>query len=281
MQVSLFLLAILMIEPNFPPPDPERGKRIVSDVIDLMKLQNNEATRSKVNRWLELTLGKAQRMNRLPWWFARRLFACIAYPGQDVFDLQGDIDKVIALFCEKKLKLKSIGFILECRAEGKLGKPLFYALHGGRIHLWPAPNDEVLLAITYAKPLTVEMVPVEWESCLIDGVIGFYGKYFDRSGLLENPDEFSQRFMAGIRASRSEHFDTESFDRHYETVITKPGLTSFQAYTEISMADYDNAIIAPSYNGKTGEIQILANKDEFKKNQRGISIAQIKGNRQP
>lgn len=266
-----------MIEPNYPPSDPERGKRIVSDVIGLMKLQNDESTRSKVNRWLELTLDKAQRMNRLPWWFARRLFACIAYPGQDVFDLQGDIDKVIALFCPKKLKLKPIGFILERRADGKLGKPSFYALHGGRIHLWPAPQDEVLLAITFAKPLSVETVPPEWEGCLIDGVIGFYGKYFDRSGLLENPDEFSQRFMAGIKASRSEHFDTETYERHQENDITKSGLTSFRAYAEISMSDYENAIIKPAYSGSPAAVQILANQQNEKDNQRGTPFAQNPG----
>lgn len=270
-----------MIEPFHPTPDPDRSKRIVGDVIGLMKLNNNEATRSQVTRWLQLTLSKAQGMNRLPWWFARRLFACLAYPGQDVFDLQGQLDRTITLFCPNKLRLKPIGFILEKRAEGSLGTPAFYSLHGARIHLWPAPKEETLFVITYTLPITADIVPPEWESCLIDGVIGFYGKYFDRSGLLENPEEFAQRFMAGIKASRSEHFDSESYERYQDFEITKGGLTSFLAYAETSMADYDNAIIKPAYDSVFGDIQILSNKDDFQKNQRGIPIAQIKGKNQP
>ena len=270
-----------MIDPGYPEPDPERGKRIVSDVITLMKLSNDESTRTKVARWLSFTLFKAQRLNRLPWWFARRLFACMVYEGQDVFDLQGNLDKIINLYAPKKLGMKPIGFILDHRAEHNyqfnLGEPAFYAIHGGRIHLWPAPEKETLLVITYCIPVTASIAPPEWEGCLVDGIIGFYGRHFDQSGMLENPGEFTQRFMAGIKASRTEHFDSEAFERQVHCDITHSGLTSFRAYAETNTPAPENAIIKPAYDGAPGQIQILADSELMKQNQRGTPIAQIPG----
>ena len=271
-----------MIEPQFPPPDPERASRIIKDVIELMQLSNDEATRNKVNRWLELTLYKACGMNRLPWWFARRLFACKIYEGQDVFDLQEGIDKLIGLYCPEKLQLKPIGFIIEQRSEWAYtynhGNPDCYALYGGQIHLWPAPKEETLFIISYAQPVKIEQVPPEWEGCLLDGVIGFYGQYFDRSGLLKTPEDFTQRFIAGIKASRNEHFDTEAYHRYHHAEIRKGGLTSFLAYAETSMVDYENAIIKPAYSDAPGKVQILADKEQD--NQRGVPFAQIPGDQQ-
>ena len=273
-----------MIESGFPAPDPERAQRVVTDVIDLMKLTDNEATRTKVSRWLQFTLVKARQLSHRPWWFARRLFACMIYEGQDVFDLQGELDRIITLHCPRKLSLKPIGFITDHRAANDYqfnqGEPAFYALHAGRIHLWPAPEEETLLVITYCKPVTVEMVPAEWEACLVDGIIGFYGQHFDSSGLLDNPGDFTSRFTAGIKACRTEHYDSESFERPSHLNLTHAGLTSFRAYAETSMADYSDAIIKPAYDSSPGSIQILADINEIKQNQRGTPIAQMPGDQQ-
>ena len=276
-----------IIEPQYPEPDPEREKRIVNDVISLMKLSNDEARRKMVTRWLEFTLTKAQRFNRLPWWFARRLFACMVYEGQDVFDLQGKLDRIIAVFCPLKLTIKPIGFIIEKRStshkyeRSNLGEPVYYALHSGRIHLWPVPDSAIMLAVTYSRQLSPDIVPVEWESFLLDGVIGLYGRHFDSSGLLENANEFTARFWEGLKASRNEHFDTESFERKDRDYPANQGMSVSQAYAEINSVDFENAILKPAYDGAPGEIQILANREKIQKNKRGTPIAQIPGDHQP
>ena len=276
-----------IIEPQYPVPDPEREKRIVNDVISLMKLRDDEARRKMVTRWLAFTLTKAQRFNRLPWWFARRLFACMVYEGQDVFDLQGNLDRIISIHCPLKLTNKPISFIIEKRSishkydRSNLGEPIYYALHSGRIHLWPAPDDEIMLTVTYSKLLSPDIVPDEWESYLVDGVIGLYGRHFDSSGLLENANEFTARFWEGIKSSRSEHFDTQPFERKDRDSPNSQGMTVSQAYAETNSVDYENAILKPAYDGAPGKIQILANKDEIYKSQRGIPITQIPGDRQP
>lgn len=276
-----------MIDPLYPPPDPEREGRIIADVINLMKLRNDEATQAIVRRWLQFTLVKAQRSSRLPYWFARRLFACLVYRGQDVFDLQGDLDRIIATFCPEKLTIRPIDYILEQRSNAysndrsNCGEPVYYALHSGRLHLWPAPEKPFMLCLTYSCPLTPDIVPSEWESFLVDGVIGLYGRHFDSSGLLEEASEFAARFWEGLKSSRSEHFDSETIERRNRAWPTDQGMTLSQAYGEISTAAFENAVLKPAYDSAPGMIQILGDKDEMPKNQRGTAITQIKGELQP
>ncbi len=281
-----------MIEPIYPPPDPERESRIVKDVISLMKLQNDKASTDRVARWLFLTLIKAQVYTRLPWWFARRLFACMVYPGQDVFDLQGELDKIISAFCPVKLNIRPMDYIINQRSSAHThqrndcGEPCYYAIHGGRLHLWPAPDEPMMLCVTYSLHLTPDIVPQEWESYLLDGVIGLYGRHFDSSGLLEKADEFVSRFYAGLKASRSEHYDSEAWERIDRANPTTRGMSASHAYGEVSSApiddqSFENAILKPAYNNAPGEIQILANKGSAQQNTRGTPITQIKGTHQP
>ena len=276
-----------IIAPLYPAPDPGRRDRIVQDVIDLMKLRNDDIIKTKVRRWLEFTLTKAQRFNRLPWWFAGRLFACKVYEGQDVFDLQGQLDRFISLFCPGRLRAKSMDYILQQRAEADYyhqansGIPKYYALHGGRLHLWPAPDSEMMLCITYSIPLTTEIVPPEWEAYLVDGVIGLYGRHFDSSGLLEEASGFEAAFWDGIKTTRAVHFDTEPTNRRDDANPRKLADTLFGAYTETNFTDYKNAIIRPAYQAAAGQVQILANAGEETSNTRGTSLMQIGGNQQP
>lgn len=276
-----------MIDPLYPEPDPEREDRIISDVINLMKLRNDDAMKAMVKRWLQFTLVKAQRFSRLPWWFSRRLFACIIHEGQDVFDLQGELDRIIATFCPEKLAVRPIDYILEQRANAythsrsNCGEPVYYALHSGRLHLWPAPEKSTMLCVTYSKRMTADILPSEWESFLVDGIIGLYGRHFDSSGLLEDASEFTARFWEGLKTSRSEHFDTTAYERFDRAWPKSRSQSSSEAYGEISTAAFDNAILKPAYDNAPGSIQILADRDEMAKNQRGTPFAQIKGERQP
>lgn len=276
-----------MIDPKYPEPDPNRAKRIVDDVVGLMKLNDNDAIRKKVNRWLELTLAKAKSFNCQPWWFARRWFSCMVYEGQDVFDLQNELDRIISVSCPKKLNHQTINYLSDRRAtaatyqRSNLGEPDCYSIHGGRLHLWPAPDKEMMLTITYSCKLTADIVPDEWEPFLLDGIIGLFGAHFDNSGLLREPNQFVKRFYEGLKSTRISHFDTEPNNRNGYSDVKKQGMTISQAYAETNSADYSNAIIKPAYGGILGSMQILADKDSLKSSLRSTPIAQIPGDRQP
>ena len=276
-----------IIEPLYPTPDDQRQDRIVQDVIDLMKLRNDDIIKAKVRRWLDFTLIKAQRFNRLPWWFARRLFGCKVYEGQDVFDLQGQLDRFISIFCPGRLRAKPMDYIIQQRAESDYyhqansGIPEYYALHGGRLHLWPAPDAEMMLCISYSILLTPAIVPPEWEAYLVDGIIGLYGRHFDSSGLLEEAAGFEAAFWEGIKATRAVHFDTEPTHRKDFANPRQQASTLFGAYTEVNSTDYDNAIIKPAYQAAAGQVQILADEGEEAANSRGTPIMQIGGDKQP
>ncbi len=243
--------------------------------------------RKSVSRWLAFTLVKAQRFNRLPWWFARRMFACLVYEGQDVFDLQGELDRIIAVFCSDKLSVRPVDYIIEQRtnayshSRSNCGEPVYYAIHAGRLHLWPAPDKTFMFCVTYSRTLTTDIVPIEWESYLVDGIIGLYGRHFDSSGLLEEASEFTARFWEGIKSSRAEHFDTESYERRDRSWPKHQGMTSSQAYGEISSVAFDDAILKPAYDGTPGSIQILSDKESMTNNQRSTPVTQIKGAHQP
>lgn len=276
-----------LIEPLYPAPDPTRRDRIVQDVIDLMKLRNDDIIKAKVRRWLAFTLTKAQRFNRQPWWFARRLFACKVYEGQDVFDLQGQLDRLISIFCPGRLRAKPMDAIIEHRAkadyyhQANSGIPEYYALHGGRLHLWPAPDSELMFCLTYSIPLTPAIIPPEWESYLVDGVIGLYGRHFDSSGLLEEAAGFEAAFWEGIKSTRAVHFDSEPTNRRDDSNPRTLAETLFGAYTETNFTDYENAIIKPAYLAPAGELQILADEGQEVSNTRGTPIMQIGGDKQP
>ena len=285
MRVSLFLLAVLMIEPNFPPTDPERGKRICRDVMDLMKIRKDEKTVHLVGRWLELTLGKAQRFNRQPWWFARRLYGCRIFPGQDLFDLTGDMDRIIAAYCLEKMQHISLGEILErrhkanCHHRINRGEPRYYCFYGGRLHLWPAPDNDMLMAISYSCPLDAAIIPDEWETVILDGIIGLYGRFFDSTGLInkENAQEFLPRFWEGLKATRQNHFDSEVFERTLKAYPRQQGETLYSLWAETTMGSVGSLSLTPSLQGKPGEIQIPADKGMEHLNKPGQPITQIPG----
>ncbi len=243
--------------------------------------------KSKVRRWLGFTLTKAQRFNRLPWWFARRLFGCKVYAGQDVFDLQGQLDRFISVFCPGRLRAKPMDTIIQRRAaadyyhQANSGIPEYYAIHGGRLHLWPAPDSEMMFCITYSIPLTAEIVPLEWESYLVDGVIGLYGRHFDSSGLLEEANSFEAAFWKGIKSTRAVHFDSEPIECTDYSNPRQLANTLFGAYTEVNSADFSNAIIKPAYLAGAGKVQILANRGQESDNTRAMPMMQIGGNQQP
>ena len=277
-----------MIEPDYPKPDPDRPKRIVTDVINLLKLNDNERNRAMAAAWLKHVLVKARQTSKLPWWFQRRLFCCLAYPGQDVFDLQGDkLEAILSVYCPMKLEQKPAGYIIEHRAASAMdnlancGEPACYAQHGGRLHLWPAPEQPYPLQITYTAPITPECIPSSWETIVIDGIIGLYGRHFDSSGLLEDAAAFVERFYAALKQDRDcNNLDVIKCDQD-PALPAMAGDSISSAWLQINASAYEAEIIRPAYTDVAGAMQIRPNRDNTLMAQHGMPFVQIPGDRQP
>lgn len=188
--------------PPWPAPDPVRQARLVQDVVDLLAESSPSAeTVRKVQRWIALVLQICAAAR--PWKFAENLVETEIGPGVDQFDLTGAVFVVQKLWSRLgALTQLSLGAIMEARASANLhggvngGCPQWYALEGGRrLHLFPCPAQSEPLALLYQRPLTVDLIPPEMEFLIVNGVLGRYGRHFDRDALSQDPAEFEARFQ--------------------------------------------------------------------------------------
>ncbi|MCW7555532.1 hypothetical protein NX722_23495 [Endozoicomonas gorgoniicola] len=280
-----------MIDPQYPKPDSERKERIITDVTGLLKIRDDDDTRAKVGRWLHHTLIKAQKHSRRPWWFTKRVFSFIAYPGQDVFDLKGSIDSLISLHGKDKILKKPVDQIMAYRSHAydngntNRGEPKIYAEFGGRLHIWPAPDKKMMLHLCFTVPMTSDIVPDEWETFLVDGVIGLYGAHFDKSGMIGEPQEFANRFWSSIKYANSNNHDIDIIERrtNYSFSAHTSGENLSTALAKVNSGNYlddpDN-IVTPAYQGVAGKTaQVLADDDS--ENTHGTPFLQIPGDEQP
>ncbi len=278
------------MEPQHPRPDSTREDRIIDDVMALLKLRTTVVTNNSrmqdpketVRRWLGHTLTKAVRYNKLPWWFAKRHFVMTVYPGQDVFDVKGKVDRLLSVHCKQSLDKKSMEWIsgqrAECEGRNNSGEPRFYCEYGGRLHLFPAPAQPMLLTVLYTIPMTCAIVPDDWEAILLDGVIGLYARHFDSSGLRgEGAAEFASRFWQALKEYRdynqdaSLHYRKQPQANRNSTTRTVSSVMAEQGATNPT----DDAILVVSLQGESGTIQILP--DDPADSQSGVPVAQIPG----
>ena len=187
--------------PPFPVADPTRAARVLQDVVDLLAESDpSTETQRKVARWINLVLLHME--NRRPWKFADALVETTLGRGVDVFDLTGTLRAVKGLWGRLgPLSYQPLSAIQEARARAALhggingGPPQWYALEGlRRVHLFPVPREDEPLALLYQRPLTVDMIPDACEVLLVNGVLGRYGRHFDRDALSQDPEEFEARF---------------------------------------------------------------------------------------
>jgi hypothetical protein len=242
----------------YPPSDPAREQRIVDDVCDLLH-DRGAATQTKIKRWLTHTLAKS-KLNR-HWWFLDRLARAALGYGQDIVDLAGPLDRVAAVYAPMRLHQIKLGQMTDLRqyaaANGKPngGIPTHYALEAGRrVHLWPCPDRCLAFASLYARPMTVDCVPDDWETILLDGVLGLYGRHFDRDALAQEPAEFERRFWAALRTAAVDSYDVSAFKAYADELPAQASVTANSATdTAVSFVTNLSAIIpqAVSYHRST------------------------------
>ncbi len=203
-----------------PAQDSDRETRIAQDIYDLMHETDPGAdTVRKVKRWISLVLANAAPRKR--WKFLDAIAAAPLVAGADIIDLRGHIDQVIAVFAPRRLNKTSLQHILDARqaaasgGQPNAGQPTHYAIEGGRrLHLWPAPHQPLAFAVLYSRPLRLEIVPEQWEPIIVNGVLGRYGRHFDRDALSQDPEWFEKRYEDDLRRADIDGWDIESAPRY-------------------------------------------------------------------
>lgn len=214
---------------RFPRMDLERESRVVSDVADLLhEVPPSLETERKIKRWIQLVLMDVAERRR--WWFLEAVTARVLNVADDVVDLLGHIEAIAAVWAPVRLSPMPLGELLDLRqravAEGRpnAGVPVNYALEAGRrVHLWPAPAARTAFVVYYTRPIHVSLLPVNWDGILLDGILGKFGRHFDRDALTQAPEEFEMRYERRLMRSAvaTGHFDLERISRWVEEQATQ------------------------------------------------------------
>jgi hypothetical protein len=199
--------------PPWPAADTAREARLVQDVADLLQEPAPSAeTQRKIKRWIGLVLQHMASVR--PWRFLENQVQTSLGPGIDTVDLLGDLGQVLGLVGpDGRLVQVTLGSIAEYRAlagadRQRGGRLVLYALEGGRrVHVWPAPDEDTPLVLHYQRPMQLALVPDDLEPVIVNGVLGRYGRHFDRDALTQDPVEFETRYMRDLRAAGRDSWD--------------------------------------------------------------------------
>lgn len=224
----------------FPSVDQDREGRVVSDICDLLH-DHKEATQNKVKRWIKLILMEAAMPPRR-WWFLDNVASTTLDLGQDIVDLTGHIGRIAAIYCPVRLHKTTLQHITELRmsatAESRAngGYPTHYALEAGRrVHLWPCPHLTMPFAAMYQRPMDLAIVPDEWEMIVVNGVLGRFGRHFDRDQLTQDPADFELRYLDALRRAALDGYDVERIE-HWDDTLPSGSSVTANSSTDTAVA---------------------------------------------
>lgn len=214
----------------YPPQDDDRLALVVED-IGVMLHDTGVPTAAKITRWITKILSDAA--SRRAWWFLKNVASATLAAGNDIVDLKGDVDTLERIYCPRRLNKISLARITDLRMAAAAngtpngGPPTHYALEAGRrVHLWPCPSAAVTFAVLYQRPFEIEILPTLWDVVIADGVIGRYGRHFDRDQLTEDPVEFERRYESGLKRAAVDCWDVEGFTNWEEDLPAQASLTA-------------------------------------------------------
>jgi hypothetical protein len=199
--------------PPWPAADSTREDRLVQDIADLLQEPTPSAeTQRKVKRWIALVLQHMASMRR--WKFLENLVATTMGPGVESIDLTGDLAAVIGLYGPNgrivPVTLNDLAVLRATATPGfARGEVSFYAIEAGRrLHFWPAPDKDTVMALHYQRPMVLTLVPSDLEQIIVHGVLGRYGQHWDRDALTQNPAEFEARYMRDLVNAGRDSWDS-------------------------------------------------------------------------
>jgi hypothetical protein len=72
-------------------------------------------------------------------------------------------------------------------------------------------------AALYTRLMDLAIVPDFWETLIVNGVLGTYGRHFDRDALAADPEEYERRYEAQLRRGNGDSWDIETAPRYEES----------------------------------------------------------------
>jgi hypothetical protein len=152
------------------------------------------------------------------WWFLEVMARGTVLAGADAIDLSDDVRLLGPVYCPKRLARATLNQMVALRAEttpnavSRNPTPVRYAVEARRrIHLFPEPAADTDFTVLYTREMSVAIVPDEWETLILQGVLGYFGQHFDRDALTQTPEEFKADFLAGLRAANQVSRDILAF----------------------------------------------------------------------
>lgn len=243
----------------YPPVDNQRLDRVIAAIGAELHVDQPDATqRATFARWVQEVLHDAQLRPGPVLWFLKNVGSSTLAAGQDLVDLVGHIHRLGAVYAPRRLRLVALETIVELRQTAaannapNAGEPRLYALEAGRrVHLWPAPAASTALTVCYRRPLTIQLVPDEWESLIVLGAIGRHGRHWDRDALVSRPMEYERRYEEGLRRARRESDDIAVTDA-WAAVEAR----AVQTLTAGSASDSPLAYVVPASLSGIGALSI-------------------------
>ena len=241
----------------FPAADHERLGRVIADFAAFIRFDTNAANTAMVTRWIGHVLNRAQ-LAQPRWWFLENLASTTLAAGVDLVDLRGALAGLCAVWAPLRLEQRALPWIVDKRqcaaryGRSNAGWPEYYALEAGRrLHLWPAPHQAMPFVLQYVRPIDIAIVPDTWEPVLLDGLVGLYGRHWDRDALTSRPAEFEKRFYAGLRRLTLDGLDqVVSVQRWIDTTVA--------SVTAGSASDTATGYVVPASLSGIGAVVIEA-----------------------
>lgn len=92
------------------------------------------------------------------------------------------------------------------------------------------------LALLYTVPLDLAVTPAHWETIVVNGVLGTFGRHFDVDQLADDPEAFERRYESQLKRAGSDSHDIDTVP-HWDTdeaasdVSASSGLDTATSYT--------------------------------------------------
>lgn len=225
-----------------------RIDRVVNDVCALLH-DNTDGAVERATRWVGHVLQDAMQRRPGGWWFLKKRMPASLAIGADIVELRGDIDKIKAVYAPRRLRKISLDEITELRAAAVAdktpngGTPAAYAVESGnkvRVHLWPAPSAATAFQVLFTRPIDLAIVPDFWETMILNGVIGQFGRHFDRDQLSQDPEEFERRYERQLKHAAIETHDIETARAWNDLAVGETTVTAASA------TDAATALVVPA-----------------------------------
>ena len=103
--------------------------------------------------------------------------------------------------------------------------------------------------ILYTRPMDLAIVPDFWETIALNGVLGTFGRHFDRDQLASDPAEFERRYEAQLSRGNTDTWDIERARRWENELAT-------ELQTALSESDGATTYLLPASLSGIGYVTI-------------------------